>query len=75
MRVSEKKAAQRTALGIEAVWRIPQPKEHFLNDFLGLGVVAEQSFRQAEHRPGMAAVRLGQRTLAVSGDGHHERGI
>ena len=59
---------RRAAARVELLGLVPQPEEHLLHDLLGQRGVVEQAPGQAEHRAGVAPVRLGQRVLLVPAD-------
>ena len=75
MALGQQERAQRTPLGIELVGSVPQAEEDLLDDLLGQGPVDQKPPGEGEDRPGVAAVGLGQRFLAVAADGHHEDGV
>ena len=75
MALGQQVRAQRAALGVELLRLVPEAQEHLLHDLLGEGGVDQQAPGQGEDGAGVAAVRLGQRVLAVAADGDDEGGV
>ena len=75
VRLGQQERAQRPPGGVEAVGLVPQAQEHLLGDVLRLGRVVEDPPGQPVDGSAVAPVDLGQRHLAVAGDGGHQLGI
>ena len=67
--LGQQERAQGAPCRVEAVGLVPEAQEHLLGHVLGLGGAVEDAPGQAVDGAAVPAVHLGQRHLAVAGDG------
>ena len=68
MGLREQVGAQGPSRRVELLGIVPQTEEHLLHDLLRERPVDHDAQREAERRPGVAAVRLSERGLVEAAD-------